>query len=489
MTGYQVGKLHVADDVELLEYAGQLMPAPRFHTPRDPDRPTRGTKQGKFARVWLRKQLMPWQQLVADVSGELNDDGTARYPLIVCTVQRQAGKSDLDMTMNGERCLSRSNFRAWYTAQTGSDARDQFLKFAEEVVTGTPLDRITTTLRGNGHEVMKWPNGSTLRPHPPTEDAMHGKQSDRSTIDEGWAFLKEQGQAILQAVGPTQLTRPGAQVFIWSAGGTASSTWLAELVDRGRRGDPTLAYFEWAIPDDMPLDDLQAIAERHPAYGHTIGTQSIVNLRSILTDDGEFARAAGNRWTEIIGGAIPADQWESVRWTDPIPEDAPIAYGAARAADGSSVALVAAAELQDCVVVELLDVLPAHGAAAAVDAWASDGPLAVDRVGPSANLADALTNTGRELVPLTTRDATAACANLIDALAPKSVRYRQHPDLDAAVKVAAKRRIGDGGWVWARSQGDGVASTAPLEAATLAVWAVGHRPAELPAPETYWGAA
>jgi hypothetical protein len=88
---------------------------------------------------------------------------------------------------------------------------------------------------------MKFPNLSQLRPHPPTEAALHGKQSDRNDIDEAWAFEEVRGKALMQAVAPTQLTRPHAQTFIWSAGGTAGSTWLADLVARGRGGDPGIA--------------------------------------------------------------------------------------------------------------------------------------------------------------------------------------------------------------------------------------------------------
>lgn len=472
----------MTDDIPRIEYAGGLMPAPKFATPRNPDRPTRGTKQAKFGRIWLGRDLMPWQQYVVDVAGELDDEGLPVYPLVVCTVQRQAGKSDLTMVQNGERCLSRPGFRAYYTAQTGMDARDQFLKFAKEVVGGTPLDRVVTVLRGNGHEEMRFPNQSSIRPHPPEERAMHGKQSDKADIDEGWAFDDEQGDAVFQAIGPTQLTRPGAQIYVWSAGGTAKSTWLAKLVARGRAGDPGMAFFEWGIPDDCPLDDLDLIARWHPAFGYTVTRRSIEALRTLYTDDAKFARAAGNRWTEAIGGAIPWPAWEANRWDDPIPDAAPVAYGAARSVDGSGVAVAAAAQVGAVVVVELLDVLPLRGAAAGVDAWTSDGALAIDRYGPSANLADAVTAAGRDLVGLSTRDVSAACANVVDALATGAIRYRKHPALDGAVQVAARRKIGDGGFVWARSTAEGIASTAPLEAATLAAWALGHRPSVAPAP-------
>lgn len=467
------------------------IPGLKFSTPRNPERPTLGGRQDAFARTLLNrpKGFMPWQRLVADVLGEqVQDDETGlwvpAYSLGVVTVQRQAGKSDLCMCRIGERCMTVPGWRSWYTAQTGGDARDQFLKFADEVVAGTPLEHATRTLRGNGHEVMQFPaTKSTLRPYPPTESGVHGKQVDGNDIDEAWWFDAETGKLLLSGSGPAALTRPLEQTVIWSAGGTASSTWLAELVARGRAGDPTFAYFEFGIPDDLPIEgelsdaDYQAIAEHHPAYGHTITVNALKKLRAKTPDDAEYARGAGNRWTEVIGGAIPVEQWRAARWAHHIPESARVGYAAARAADGSQVAIAAAALVDDLVVVEILDVLPtAYRAAEHVNGWTQDGQLAVDAVGPSSSLHGELVKLGRKLYPLDTRQVTAATANVLDGLKAGRVKFREHPALDEAVKVATLRSIGDGGKAWARRTAS--APIAALEAATLAIQVVTNKPNE-----------
>lgn len=456
------------------------MPAPKFATKRDPSRPTLGRRQGEFGRIWLGSPFMPHQQYIADVAGELDENGLPAHKLVVVTMQRQAGKSHLALSQVGERSFSTPGFRAWYTAQTGGDARDQFLKFDEELVQPHPLGRIVETLTGNGREIMKFPRGSSLRPFPPTETAMHGKQSDRTDIDEAWAFEKEAGDALLQAIGPTQLTRPASQLFIWSAGGTAASTWLAELVARGRAGDPSLAYFEWGIPDDADPEDLDVIAEHHPAFGHTISPASLRGLRQVFGDDvAGWARAAGNRWTEVIGGAIDAEKWKAARYADPIPDDAPVGFGAARAADGSEVVIAAAARVGELTVVEILDVIPrAYRAAAAVDAWTSSADLAVDPVGPSAPLHADLIKAKRDLLPITAGSVTTATANVLDGIDAGLVKFRQHPSLDDAVAVAGTRYVGDGGKAWARRQAG--ASIAALEAATQAVYALDYHPDPVP---------
>lgn len=464
-------------------------PAPKFATPRDPSRPTLGRLQGEFARIWLGAPLMPAQQLIADVAGELLPNGLPAYPLVVVTEPRQSGKSHLAMAQIGERCFTRPGFRAWYTAQSGQDARDQFIKFSEDVVQGSPLAAVTRTLIGAGREVMKFPQGSQLRPHPPSEEKLHGKQSDRNDIDEAWAFSLEEGRLLMQAIGPTQLTRPGAQTFIWSAGGTANSTWLAELVARGRAGDPGICYIEYGIPDDADPEDLDVIAEHHPAYGHTVTMDSLRALRSLFADDpAGWARAAGNRWTEIIGGAIRVPDWERHRSPDPIPEDARVTYGAARAADGSEVVLVAAGQVGRHVIVQELGTYPDPTLAAELIAQAVswDDLVAVDPVGPSAGLAADLDRLGVNRPKLTSSDVSAAVMTILDSLrSPEGrVKFYPSPGLDAAARVAGTRKLGDGGLAWARVGSS--ASIAAIEAATMAVRALENRePLDLTGPTIY----
>ncbi len=463
---------------------GILVP-PKFATARDERFETRGTLQGYFADIWLGKPLLPHQQLIADVAGEVTPEGLPRRKLVVVTFQRQGGKSHLAMARSGCRCLEAANFRVFYTAQTGGDAQDQFLKFNDEVVRGTPLERVVRVRRGNGKADMTFPNGSTIRPVPPTEEAGHGKQSDLYDVDEAWAFSEDEGKAIMQAIAPTQLTRPDSQIWIWSAGGTAASTWLASLVARGRAGDPTMAYFEWGIPDDLDIDDVDGVLEHHPARGTLVTRDSLIAMRTQLDDDAQYARAAGNRWTEVIGGALNWEVWRTRRWDVDVPEDAPVGFGAARAADGQHVVIAAAADVEGQVVVEIVDVVPVFGAAAVVQHWAGRDALVVDPNGPSAPLHDELRRLGAKLLDYTSRDASAACANVIDALGSGAYRYRQHDALDAAVRVAGTRRVGDGGRAWARLSA--AAPIAALEAATKATWALLHRPQEMGKPKLSFG--
>lgn len=456
----------------------------KFGSARDLAFPTYGSRQREFGRIWIGRQFMPWQQLVADVAGEYDPETGLIRPerqLVVVTGPRQMGKSDLCLVSTSERAFSRppsaGPFRAWYTAQTGMDARDQFLKFATETIADTALQAATRLYRGSGSERLSFANRSTIRPHPPTEKALHGKQSDRNDVDEAWAFPLDHGRLLMQAIAPTQLTRPGAQTFIWSAGGTPLSTWLADYVARGRDGDPTFTFFDFGVPDDLNVNDLDVVLEHHPAAGYTISPSSLRNLRTQLVDDADWARAAGNRWTEIVGGAISVELWASTLETRELPIDAPVAYGVAAALDGSHTAVVAAARLDDDVVVgELVEVIPGvYGAAERAHVIAHDGPLVTIADGPSLPIADTLERIRkRNLVPLTGKDYAAATGLTIAALKARKLRHR--PDdlgvLDASAKAAGTRPHQDGGRVWARVAAGG--SVAALEAFTAAFRGVTH---------------
>lgn len=480
---------------------------PKFATARDLSAPTIGSRQADFARIWLRKPLLPHQRFIADVAGELDEDARRfRRSLVIVTFQRQGGKSHLCLTKNGERCLSCSQFRSFYTAQTGGDAQDQFLKFNDEIVAGTPLDRIVKVRRGNGKADMTFgPTGSTIRPMPPTAGAGHGKQSDAYDIDEAWAFSADEGKKIMQAIAPTQVTRrklrpdlPGSQIWIWSAGGTVESTWLASLIARGRAGDDSIAFFEWGIPDELDVDDLPAVLDYHPGKDSLIDLESLRDMRDKLDDAAEFARAGGNRWTEAIAGAVPWAIWENRRYDPAIPDDARLGWGAARAADGQHTVIAAAAQVHTdegpVVVCEVVDVVPVHEGAGVVKHYAGRDPVAVNPTGASAPLADELNTlkvkqtfkvgAAGELRPFTDRDAGVACVNTLDAITAGRIRFRRHAALDAAARVAGTRIVGDGGKAWAR-----VAAGAPiaaLEACSNAAWALAHLPPKAGEPQVYF---
>lgn len=460
------------------------MPPPRFVTLRDPANKTMGRAVERTIMA-LGRRPMPWQRYVADVGGEVNSCGLFVYPLVIVTVPRQAGKTTLDLAQSVQRSLQAPNRKVWHTAQTGQDARKKWRELAEEV-TASPLRDLVAgrAQRSNGAEALRFVNGSILRPHPPTRDSLHGEQSDTNNIDEAWVFTEEEGSDLMQAILPTQLTRPGAQTWIWSTRGDAHSTWFHNLIAEAAAGAPGVALFDFGIPDDADPTDVETIARYHPAVGHTVTVDSLRGLMAPMSA-GEAARAFGNRATGAGERLIPPGPWNTARHTEPTPAGRP-AYGIAVSSDGAMGALVAAV-VDDAGVpwVEVVEHRPGRSwlvdrVQALVDRGAG---IAGDRRGPAAPVLDQLDIAGVELLPTGGTDFAAACQDFLDRFADPAavrVRHRAHAGLDAAADVASRRNYSDGSWVLSRTRSAG--DIAPLEAAVWAVWAALRNPTPIPAP-------
>jgi hypothetical protein len=445
-----------------------------------------GAAVGRVARA-LGTPLMPWQQLVADVGGEVDDRGRFVHSTVIVTVPRQSGKTTLMLAQSVQRCLMAPRRKTWHTAQTGQAARTKWRELADATAT-SPLAELLAgrPRRAAGSEALLFANGSALRPHPPTRDGLHGEQSDHNDVDEPWAYDEQQGDDVMQAIEPTQATRPGAQTWLWSTRGDRSSTWFHGMINRAYAGEPGFALFDFGIPDDLEPTD-ENMAAYHPALGFTIELETIT--RSTLPP-GEKARAYGNRATGAGERVIPLEPWLAARTDTPLPPGRP-AYGVAVAADGSAGAVAAAVLGPDGVPwVEVIEHRPGRSwLVERVRGLRDQGQgVAADRLGPAAPVADQLELAGVELLPLARPDYAAACQDLFDRVtdpAGPRVRHRQHAALDEAADIAGKRLGGDGGWVWSRTRSAGDISA--LEATTLAAWAVLRNPPQAPAPRVYFG--
>lgn len=428
----------------------------------------------------LGTPLMPWQRYVADVGGEVDDRGRFVYSLVIVTVPRQSGKTTLMLAQSVQRCLMAPNRKTWHTAQTGQAARKKFRELAETVA-ASPLRSVLakTPRTAAGSEEMVFTNRSALRPHPPTRDGLHGEQGDHNDVDEPWAYDEIQGEDVMQAIRPTHATRPGAQTWLWSTRGDRSSTWFHGQIEQGYAGLPGVALFDFGIPDGADPTDLDVIAGHHPALGFTIEREFLAAEQASMPV-GEYARAYGNRATGAAERVIPLEAWEAARDDTPLPAGRP-AYGIAVAGDGSTGALFAAVlDAAGRPRVEVVEQRPGRSwlvdrVLALID---SGQGVAVDRRGPAAPIADQLELAKVELLDVNRTDATAACQDFFDRVtdpAGPRLLHRTHEALDDAIDTAERRFIADGGWLWKRSP-----TSAPLEAATLAAWAVARNPA---APE------
>lgn len=427
--------------------------------------------------------------------------GELYYDRAVVTMQRQVGKTEFDFSHGLSVCMHGPARRVWYTAQSGQHASDHFTGIAnewEEILQPDHVLRCATRKprRSNGSQALTLLNSSTWRPFPPTENWLHGKQADKITVDEAWWFSYATGNAILQGLGPTQLTRAMTigqrpQIWIQSTEGTIESTWFNPILDEQRARDlregSRTAFFDWGLRDDDDPTDLKTVAARHPGYGRLFDMRTLESMAETFKDaPAEFARAFGNRRTGSSERVFPLAPWNLAKTSETLPEGR-MAVGAALGVDGADAAIVAAVRQGGRIVVEVMFhapgttwCLPKLQELNARAAELQIAGFAIDRYGPSGPLADAAERAGLQLIPLGAGAVASSAANILSWItepAPDGTlawRHRPHAALDDAAELATRRFVQDGAWTLGRRLS--VGSIAALEAANGATWGADHLP-------------
>lgn len=443
---------------------------PRFHTPRDPSRRTLGGKAAKLASA-LGVPFMPWQRMAADVALEVDEHGAFYYHDVVITVPRQSGKTTETLALGFHRLLTTPGGKIWYTAQTGQSARERFLQELAPRVRAA-LPGVTVLKQGAGDTRLTVPSiGSQMRPHPPTDKYLHGEQSDLNLIDEPWAFSEVQGDALMQAIIPTQNTRPNAQTIFLSTMGDSSSSWWHAKVDAARAGDsPRTAIIDWGLPEGDDPSDVEAVIASHPAVGYTIRPQAIYDAAASMKPH-EFARAYANiRTATRVAVFDPEDLDVVLDDSRRIAGDSPVAFGVAVAWDRSRAVIAAAGyDESGAEVAEIVDARPGSTwVAEALQTLATWAPRAimVDARSPAAPIA-----TDPSLADIITtpdsRRVAAGTAALLDRIRGRAITIRPDVEVSNALDVLALRTVGDLGDMLDRKHSAG--SIAPVEAIMLAL--------------------
>lgn len=473
----------------LQSHASSLSCPPRWSTPRRTDRPTRGGRVGRVATE-LGSPFMPWQQLVADVAGEIDPaTGLLVYRRVVLTVPRQSGKTTEVLAVAVDRAVgfgSRQNIV--YTAQTKIDAKRKWEDEHLPLLKASAFAKLFRPRKAPGNEAFLWRNGSIHGLAAPTKKAGHGPTLDLAFADEAFAQVDDR---LEQAWRPAMITRPQPQLWVVSTAGTAESTWLRAKVLAGRTqveaGSPSqTAYFEWSAPDDAdPLDPATWWACM-PALGYTVTEAAVqAELDSMLEEHGPdglrlFRRAYLNQWVDEFGQSwlvIPKLAWQSRAGAEGRP-DGPVAFGVAAAwPDAEATAIGVAGRRGGELLLQLVDHRPGTGwvVERVLELRDAHQPCAVvlDPAGPAGQLVAPLEAAGVDLVLTSAREATQAAGQMFTAVAgdEPSARHYDQPELNAAVAAAQKRPLGDA-WTWARRTATDIS---PLEAVTFAAWGVATR--------------
>lgn len=416
---------------------------------------------------------MPWQRMVAEVGGELLENGQPAYREVIVTVPRQSGKTTLILSWEVQRALGWGRAqRIVYSAQTGNDARKKLVE--DQVPILEPRKSklgISQILKGMGNEAIVWRNGSRLVLLASSEDSGHGKTVDLAVKDELFADIDNRRD---QALVPAMQTRPQAQALTASTAGTDASLALNQAVARGREAVRTglrsgIAYFEWSFGLEDDIDDPEVWWANMPALGviHDDGsgvTEDVIRHARMTLPEGEFRRAYGNLSTATEDRVIPASVWDLVNDPNVRPEGN-LVFALDVNPDRDAAAIIAIDQAGTGEVIEhrpgglgwVLDRVKELDEKHHPRKWAVDG----SKNAPVAALVPDLRSAVGTLAEIT--ELPAACGRFFDKVADRKVMFRRHEALDAAVAGATRRVTGDG-WTWARR---GTVDITPLWAMTI----------------------
>lgn len=462
-------------------------PTPRYHTPRNPNRRTLGGKAAKVAAI-LGKPMMPWQRRAADVALEVDSNGMFVYHDVIITVPRQSGKTTVTLSLGLHRMMTTPAGKIWYTAQSGQSARERFLQeLAPDVRRHMP--GLFELKRGAGDtRLIMHALGSQFRPHPPTDKYLHGEQSDLNLIDEPWAYTATQGAALMQALVPTQNTRPNAQTMMLSTMGDASSGWWHNIVDEARTGEKKrTCIIDYGLDESIDASDIEAVIAAHPAVGHTIRPQAIYDAYESM-ELSEFGRAYANQRTKTRSVVFDSDTLAVVLSADhTIAAHSPVAFGIAVSWDRSRT-VIAAAGYSDSgrLVAEIVDTAPGTGWALDrirdLDAKHAPRAILVDAHSPASVIATdpALEET---LTIPTPRQVASGTATVLDSITDGTITIRPDSGVSAAFDALTLRTVGDLGQMLDRRRSPG--SIAHIEAVMLAITGLVQSPHDAP-PPTIW---
>jgi hypothetical protein len=392
--------------------------------------------------------------------------------VVVIQEPRQVGKTAGVIDLLCGRASVYRDYRCAYTAQTGHMVSERFTEWIDELEGHPALAARVRGRRSGGTErITMRATRSYLKAFPPKDGALRSQALDAVVVDEAQEHDDVQGTALDRTIIPTMNTRRRRQLFVVGTAGTDASQYFARYLRLARDGTPGYALFDYGAPDGIDTDDEDLWPTWHP--GLMAGITDVAALRMARGALGAagFAREYATVWTRTAATRlIPEDAWGSIQHTTDIPPG-PACLAIDVAFDRSHAAIVLAGGRH----LEVVDVLPVDQATDLVLAIsrAQGLRIAVDNHGPNVTVHEALERAHADLLPLSAYDFALATAGFLDAVKARDLSVWPHPALDEAVAIASTRPLGDG-FAWSRRASAG--SVAPLVAATVALWGVGHLP-------------
>lgn len=430
--------------------------------------------------------LDPWEQF--DLSQAMSEDARGRWAAfeVGLVVPRQNGKGSIlearelaGLFLLGERLIIHS-------AHEFATAREHFRRILE-LIEGTPDfdSRVRRIGRSHGDEGIELKSGQRLNFKTRTKSGGRGLSGDVVILDEAM-ILTDKAVGALMPTMAAKSQNGNPQIWYTASAGSDDSLVLARIRRRGMRGgDPSLCYMEHSVDEDVYKADPDAvevdpeqIAIANPGLGIRISLEHVFREQRSM-DRAEYARErlGIGEWPDDPDdpGVIPRAVWADLADDSDVPPEpvGRIALAVDTMPNRERTSISAAGRRPDGrPMVQVIDNRAGTTWAVKriVDLKAKYKVVTVviDTMSPASSLIDDLEKAHVVVKRMNLDEAKQAFAQFYDsAVHDAALCHLDQPELNAALKGAVTRMVGDG-QLWDRKHAS--VDITPLVSATNALW-------------------
>lgn len=435
-------------------------------------------------------RLLDWQMGQIRDWSAVGPDGKWVHTRCGASIPRQAGKS-IDGIVWAAVLSCLMGYKVLWTDHNYSTTCEMLERFRD--IFGA---RVGDTARGvrsfnrrvkavnskTAQEWFKFKGGGVLAFSTRTKSAALGFSFDVIVYDEAQELTGEHVQAITPTLSSGAKANPQA-LYLGTPTRAGSHAEVFQNVREdalaGGEAASGLCWLEYGVEEVGDVADESRWYGVNPSLGHHANIEAIrIGLHD--NDDLAFAQEYLGYWLPKVADAvISPEEWRDclVGKKEALKEGREF-FGVKFSPDGSTVALAAARRSRGDparpVHVELLACEPTSKGTGWLAEWLAARSreascAVVDGQAGAGALCDRLAAARvprRYVVRPKAADVCTAAATMLEAVRSKQVTHIEGPALDASATRSSRRKIGSsGGWGW------GGEDSAPMEAASLALWA------------------
>ena len=430
--------------------------------------------------------LDPWEQLVlVGALGERADGKWAAFEVGI-NAPRQNGKGSILEARELAGAILFDEKLLIHSAHEQATSSEHFLRLLALFETAGFSNRMKRPVRGKGSEAILFTNGARILFKTRTGGGGRGLSGDFVGLDEAMILSEAASAALVPTMAARSIT---GNPQLWYSGSAVDQekhehgVVFARVRKRGIRRAPRVAWFEWSAEGEHPdkltddvLADPRVWAQANPGMGIRISQEHIANEHAGALGRREFAveRLGVGDWPATDGSdkqVIGLDAWKAL--TDPASGiEGPLVFVFDVAPDRRNSAIGAAGRRADGLWhVEVIDQRRGTGwvvdRVAELDKKHRPAAIACDEKGPAASLLPELDKLDVKVETINATEHAQGCGLIFDTVDQKGLRHLGTPELEAAIKGACKRPLGDA-WAWSRKSS--AVDISPLVACTLALW-------------------